>query len=137
MNSNLPMVSVVIPVKRSQRTIRRTVDSLLAQDYPGDVEILAVGDYQDPSWVPLLDLIKEQRVTAIETEIVTRERDSNAKRNIGIGRAQGDVIALTDGDMVLPPDWISTAVELINEGWDCVSGSIRSMDHGFWGGVHG
>ena len=134
MKDDLAVVSVVIPVKRSQHTIRQTVDSLLAQDYPGDLEIIVVGDYQDPSWAPLYDLIEDQRVIAVEAQITGPGRDSNAKRNLGLGRATGEIIALTDGDIVLPPDWIRTGVSLVNDGWDYISGSVRSMDDGFWGG---
>jgi succinoglycan biosynthesis protein ExoA len=131
--TRLASVSVVIPVKQSHRTIRQTVDSLLAQDYPGDVEIILVGDYEDSTWSPLQDLIQERRVTAIGTEITGSGRDANAKRNLGLQRVTGTVIALTDSDMVLPPDWISTGVTLMEEGWDCVAGPMRSVSRGFWG----
>src|SRR5215469_6598578 len=51
-----PTVSVVIPVKHSQRTIRATVDCLLRQDYPALTEIIVVGDVGDPTWAALLDV---------------------------------------------------------------------------------
>lgn len=129
----LTSVSVVIPVKRSHQTIRKTVDSLIAQDYPGDVEIILVGDYQDSTWIPLRDLIIDNRIAVIETEIVCPGRDANAKRNLGFEHATGEILVLTDSDMVLPADWVSTGVALINDGWDCAAGSMRSMDWGFWG----
>jgi cellulose synthase/poly-beta-1,6-N-acetylglucosamine synthase-like glycosyltransferase len=133
MKSEYPVVSVVIPVKRSQQTIRQTVDSLLAQDYPGDVEILVIGDREDPSWAPIIDLIHDRQVVAIEVDVEGPGRDSNAKRNFGLAHARGDIMALTDGDIVLPRNWISGGVAFVEEGWNYISGAVRSMDDGFWG----
>jgi hypothetical protein len=35
--------------------------------------------------------------------------------------------------MILPPNWISTGMSLIGAGHDCVTGSMNSIDQGFWG----
>jgi len=125
-------VSVIIPVKNSDRTIARTVDSLLAQTYTGPVEILLVGDVGDRTWNPIRKHIDAGRIRIIETQIETGGRDSNHKRNLGLEAATGDVLALTDSDMVLPADWIETGVRLLAE-WPCVAGPMASVSTGFWG----
>jgi glycosyltransferase involved in cell wall biosynthesis len=133
MNQPNPSISVIIPVKRSQATIRGTVESLLGQSYSGALEILLVGDRQDPTWTAVQDHIDRGAVRAIEVEVQTHGRDANAKRNIGLRQARGEVLALTDSDMVLPPRWIAVGVALLGEGWDCVTGPMASVDSGFWG----
>jgi cellulose synthase/poly-beta-1,6-N-acetylglucosamine synthase-like glycosyltransferase len=133
MNQQHPSVSVIIPVKRSQATIRRTVESLLGQGYAGAIEILLVGDRQDPTWTAVQDYIDRGAVRAIEVAVQTHGRDANAKRNIGLRQVLGEVLALTDSDMVLPSHWIATGVALLGEGWDCVTGPMASVDNGFWG----
>jgi GT2 family glycosyltransferase len=128
----MPGVSVVIPVKHSQRTIRRAVDSLLAQDYDGGLEVVLVGDPGDPTWSVLEPEIDAGLVRVVELEVETGGRDANAKRNAGLAAATGDVLCLTDSDMVLPADWIATGVRLL-AGRDCVGGPMLSVDAGFWG----
>ncbi|HEX5924820.1 MAG TPA: glycosyltransferase, partial [Baekduia sp.] len=48
-----PTVSIVIPVKDSQRTIRETVASIAAQAHDGDLELILVGDHGDATWSAL------------------------------------------------------------------------------------
>lgn len=125
-------VSVIIPVKNSHATIRRTVDSLLAQDYRGSVEIVLVGDREDTSWDALRSDVDRGRVKTLGVEIDTGGRDANFKRNLGLAAASGEVLALTDSDMVLPTDWVSKGVALL-ETRDCVGGPMVSVSDGFWG----
>jgi glycosyltransferase involved in cell wall biosynthesis/putative flippase GtrA len=128
----LPSVSVVIPVKRSQATIRACVQSLLAQDYAGDLEIIAVGDVEDPTWSAIADLIDDGRVRALECTVRGNGRDANAKRNVGLAAAAGDVIALTDSDMQLPAGWVSRGVSLLGRGYAGAAGPMTSTVGTFW-----
>ena len=126
-------VSVVIPVKHSGRTIARTVHSLLEQTYAGIIEIVLVGDVGDSTWEAVRPEIDAGLVRIIETRVETGGRDSNHKRNLGLEAATGDLLCLTDSDMVLPPDWVATGVALMqDEGWACVAGSMASVSEGFW-----
>jgi putative flippase GtrA/GT2 family glycosyltransferase len=132
------LVSVIIPVKRSQRTIRATVESLLNQDYEGPIEIILVGDRNDPTWEPLQDLIETKKMLRV-IEVNTANfqgRDSNIKRNIGLEAAQGRWLALTDSDMVMPKFWVRRGLQLMRErDIDCVAGPMISIDgrSSFWG----
>jgi GT2 family glycosyltransferase len=125
-------VSVILPVKNSHATIRRTVDSLLAQDYRGSVEIVLVGDRDDTSWDALRSEIDDGLLKTLGVEIDTGGRDANFKRNVGLAAASGEILALTDSDMVLPTDWVSNGVALL-DAHDCVGGPMVSVSDGFWG----
>lgn len=127
-----PSVSVVIPVKRSQATIASAIRSLLNQDYRGQIEILLVGDVNDPTWEPIRSHIVSGRVTIIEAQVQTANRDANAKRTIGLHAAKGEILALTDSDMVLPRNWVSTGINYILKGWPCVAGPMRGARGDFW-----
>jgi putative flippase GtrA/glycosyltransferase involved in cell wall biosynthesis len=127
-----PSVSIVIPVKRNQATIGATVRSLLNQDYRGSVEILLVGDMNDPTWESIREYIDSGRVRVLEAEVHSANRDANAKRSIGLKAARGDVLALTDSDMILPPHWIATGIQYILRGWPCVAGPMRGATGNFW-----
>jgi succinoglycan biosynthesis protein ExoA len=128
-----PRVSVVIPIKNSQRTIRQTVESLLAQKYSGNIEIIIVGDHGDSAWDVLQGYLKQGIILGVEVDVESPERDSNAKRNIGLKYASGLVLALTDSDMVLPSYWVARGVAFLQQGWDCVAGGMYSVDPSFLG----
>lgn len=130
----LPAVSVVIPCKASQRTIRATVESMLTQDYPNLLEVICVGDVGDPTW-DALEGISDGRLVLHEYEPQPGKREPNAKRDEGVLKSAGDVIALADSDIVMDQCWLSRAVALLDaqgrEG--LVAGGMRSVHDSFWG----
>ncbi|HET6508482.1 MAG TPA: glycosyltransferase [Baekduia sp.] len=130
----MPEVSIVIPVKGNQRTIGATVASIAAQDHDGDVELILVGDHGDPTWQAVPgDRIGRVTVKRLEITVDTGGRDANAKRNAGLAAATGDVLCLTDSDMVLPTDWLRTGLALLDGETDCVGGPMISVHRDFWG----
>jgi GT2 family glycosyltransferase len=126
-------VSVIVPVKASERTIGQTVRALLGQSYDGPVEVILVGDCGDTTWEPIRLEIDVGMVRIIEVDVVTGGRDANHKRSVGLAAASGDVLCLTDSDMVPAPDWIATGAALLDDGWSCVAGPMTSAEPGFWG----
>jgi putative flippase GtrA/glycosyltransferase involved in cell wall biosynthesis len=129
----LPSISVVIPVRGNEATIRDAVESIFHQDYPLLRELILVGSLGDSTWSALRDL-DDPRLFVTETETPPGVRDANFKRDLGIRQASGDLVSLIDSDMVIPPDWMSNAVRLIMENdVDCVAGVMRSIHDDFWG----
>jgi putative flippase GtrA/GT2 family glycosyltransferase len=129
----LPTVSIVIPCKGSERTIRATVDSFLGQDYPALSEVILVGDVNDSTWEALAD-VQDSRLVVIEQERTPGRRDPNVKRDKGIRKSAGDVVALADSDVVADPGWLGRAVALLNgQGGGLVAGGLRSINDTFWG----
>jgi putative flippase GtrA len=127
-----PSVSVVIPVKDNAGTIRATVQAILGQDYSELAELLVVGDFDDSTWDSLED-ITDPRLVLLEHPYV-EGRDANAKRYFGLTKARSEVLALADSDIVMPPDWLSSAIHLLNmQGGGVVCGVMRSISKGFWG----
>lgn len=124
---------MIVPVKNSGHVVPELVASLLAQDYRGAFEIILVGDPDDTSWDALHGEIDAGRIVAIAASIDCLGRDTNAKRQIGLQHARGDVFAFTDSDMVLPKDWLSRGVVRLSEGYQAVAGSMIAIDDGFWG----
>ncbi|HVB62827.1 MAG TPA: GtrA family protein [Ktedonobacteraceae bacterium] len=133
--TKFPRVGVVIPVRNSQRTIRRCVESLLRQDYQGSIDIFIVGNLpeQDSTWQALHDL---EQYPAIHRLQIARPahyvgRDANMKRYQGSQEAirNGDeIVAFLDSQVEAPPNWLSTAVRLLHEqGTDGLAG--RSCHH--------
>jgi hypothetical protein len=128
----LPTVSVIVPCKNNQRTIGLTVRALLAQDYPRLAEVILVGSPGDMTWTGLGG-IRDSRCRIMEYGLPVG-RDPNAKRDYGIRRASGELLALVDSDIVMSRHWLTRAVELLGEGRvECVAGGMLSIHDSFWG----
>jgi glycosyltransferase involved in cell wall biosynthesis len=129
---NSPTVSVVIPCKGNERTIRPTVEALLGQDYPGLEEVILVGSIGDTTWRALEDMT-DPRLVILE-QLSIGGRDPNLKRDTGIRKAHGELLALADSDIVLPEHWLSRGIELLTAARvGCVAGGMKSIHDSFWG----
>ncbi len=98
-------VSIVVPVRNSARTVRDLLESLMKLDYDKErTEIIFVdGRSTDGT----RKIVEEYPVRLIDEE----GRGLNAARNTGIKYSKGEIIAYTDGDCVVPPDWASAIVK--------------------------
>ena len=123
----------MIPCKGNETTIRATVAALLAQDYPALIEVILVGDVGDSTWSVLAD-IRDPRLILLEQEKTPGKCDPNVKRDKGLRKASGDILALADSDIVMDPDWLSKAVALLrSQGGGLVAGGMRSIHDTYWG----
>ena len=129
----LPGTSAVIPCKNNPATICATVQALLAQDYPALAEVIVIGDIGDPTYAALDD-VDDPRLIILEQEPTPGRRDPNVKRDRGICKASGDIIALVDSDIVMDPGWLSRAIGLLYaQDGGLVAGGMRSIHDTFWG----
>ncbi len=111
---NLPFVSIIIPCRNEEEYMSRCLDSVLAQDYPGDrMEILiADGMSTDDTKKIVLDYeSKHPSIRYFENpkKIVTMGL------NILIRQAKGELIARMDAHTEFPKDYISKCVKYIQE----------------------
>lgn len=106
------MVSVIVPVYKSEKTLRRCVESLLAQTYQ-DFEILLIVDFPpDPSGV-LCDRLAslDQRIRVLHQV----NQGVSASRNYGIRQARGEFIRFVDSDDYVLPDSLSVLMDGMKE----------------------
>ena len=126
-------VSVIVPCKNNARTIRATVESLLRQDYPGLQEVILVGSTADSTWISLQG-VTDPRLIILEQEQIAGRRDPAIKRDKGLQKATGEILALVDSDIVMKHDWLSKAVTMLTgQGDGCVAGGMQSIENNFWG----
>lgn len=96
-------VSVIIPAYRAAGTIRRAVDSVLAQTTPAH-EIIIVDDGSPDHQNEIIERFYGKRVTLIRQN---NGRTASA-RNTGIERATGDFLAFLDADDYWEPHKLAT-----------------------------
>jgi cellulose synthase/poly-beta-1,6-N-acetylglucosamine synthase-like glycosyltransferase len=102
--TDLPFVSVIVPVRDGESVIADCLDSILASDYPPDRrEILVVDNASSDGTAAL---IRSRPVTYLRED---RTGVSNA-RNRGIAESQGEICAFVDADCVVEPQWLSELI---------------------------
>lgn len=99
--NNTPRLSIIIPVKESNKNLDECIEHCLKLNYP-DYEIIILPD-------SLIESPHDVRV--IETEGKT----PSEKRNIGIREAKGEIVAFLDDDAFPSKDWLRHAVRNFND----------------------
>lgn len=97
--SGWPSVSVVIPTKDRPELVRRAVESVLAQDYPGDIDVVVVFDGGEPDQA----LATEGDHRTVSVTANRRTPGLAGGRNSGILAVRGDLVAFCDDDDVWLP----------------------------------
>jgi glycosyltransferase involved in cell wall biosynthesis len=121
---NEARVSLVTTVLNAADHIDEFLDSVAAQTRPSDEVIVCDGGSTDGTLEAL------QRADGI-TLIVEHGANIARGRNVAIGAAAHDVIALSDADCVLDPDWLERLLEPIEAGADVAMGFYRPITEGF------
>ncbi|MBN1517906.1 glycosyltransferase [Candidatus Sumerlaeota bacterium] len=101
---NLPTISLVIPVFRRPREIRRCLQGVKALNYPADrLEVLVV-DNASGDETP--DAVRAEGLAPL-TE---KKPGAAAARNCGIRAAKHEIVVFTDSDCVPAPNWLRELV---------------------------
>src|SRR5215471_4628923 len=102
--TELPMVSVVIPMRNEGAQFSECLDAVLAQDYPAErIEVIVVDGASDDESAPLVRdyAARHQRLTVLENP----RRIVPTAMNIAIRAARGDIITRVDGHTRIDPDY--------------------------------
>jgi succinoglycan biosynthesis protein ExoA len=106
----LPSISIVIPVRDEAVAIRAALDSCLAQDYDGYIEIIVADAMSEDGTRSIVSsYVTNHNVTMIDN--VGRSTPSGL--NAAINASGGMVVVRCDAHSVLPSDYVSTAVEIL------------------------
>jgi glycosyltransferase involved in cell wall biosynthesis len=127
--TELPTVSMIIPVHNEAARLERKIANTLALDYPADrIEVVFVSDGSTDSTVSTIRSHVDPRVNLIE---LPERRGKAAALNAGLARVSGDIIVFTDASIVLAPESIRAIVQPFSDpGVGCVSGEDRITDSG-------
>ena len=97
-------VSVIIPSHNRARTIRRAIDSVLAQ-LDIDFELIVVDDGSNDGTCDIVSTINDSRITLIKN---AQRLGGAGARNVGIRAAAGDIIAFQDSD----DEWLTQKLQI-------------------------
>ncbi|UCF80059.1 MAG: glycosyltransferase [Acidobacteriota bacterium] len=108
---NPSLVSVIIPTYNRVRFLRRAVESVLSQDYPGK-EVVVVDDAStDETEKEIAPWARAQGVVWVRHE---SNRGESAARNTGIRASRGDYLVFLDSDDYFLPGRLSSHVAMLD-----------------------
>jgi len=102
-----PVVSVIIASYKSSHSIGRTLDSLSLQECSARFEVIVVDSSSDEDTKQVVDSYAHVRLIRVEGR-----RYPGEARNIGVHAARGNILAFTDADCSVKPDWITQILHL-------------------------
>lgn len=110
-DQSLPGITAVVATKDRPALLRRALRSILAQDYPGTLEIVVVFDQHEID--PLTDLVDPSagRIPILRVRN-SRTPGLAGGRNTGIRHSRTDLVAFCDDDDEWLPGKLSAQVDL-------------------------
>ncbi len=101
MNTDIPLVSIIVPVYQAELFLEKSVESIMNQTL-SNIEIILVNDGSKDGSGKICDMIaaSDKRVRVIHKE----NGGQSSARNVGINTATGKYIGFMDNDDFLYPD---------------------------------
>jgi GT2 family glycosyltransferase len=106
-----PLVTAVIPTKDRPQLLVRAVQSVLDQDYPGDIECLVVYDCAEP----VMPEVRPRDGRTVQVLVNNRTPGLAGNRNTGYLAATGELVGSCDDDDEWLPGKLRAQVELLRK----------------------
>ncbi len=117
-----PRVSVVISTWNRLPLLGELLDALARQTLPAEqFEVLVVDDGSKVPVAPALALRKDPYALTVLTQA---NAGAAAARHAGITQARGELVVITDDDMLVPPEFLAEHVAAHDAGYTLVLGHI-------------
>lgn len=110
------LVSVVIPVKNSDKTIEKTINSILNQSYK-KIEIVVVDDGSTDDSLKIIKNIIKKNKSKVKIKCFENEKNLGpaATRNRGVKESKGEIIFFIDSDCFAPEKWLEKIMKEYSE----------------------
>lgn len=123
---DLPSISVVFPTYNRCDVVERTLEHLVAQDYPADLLEFLVCDNSTDGTPEMVERVARSVAPAVRL-VASTDRLPAVKRNQGLALAHGDLVLFLNDDVWLRPDALRrhAAVHSAHEGPVAVVGHVE------------
>lgn len=110
------MISVVVPMYNSKMTIKNTIESIIGQNYAGEIDVIVVNDGSTDGCEEIVQQIIDNNKSNRIIRLINKENGGvSTARNRGIKEATGEWIALLDSDDVWLPEKLEKQIEVIEK----------------------
>ena len=114
----MPQVSVIVPARNAQQTLRRTLDALAEQDLDADYEVIVVDDGSTDRTAEIA------RGAGARVRLVTQApAGPGMARNAGVAQSSASALAFCDADVVPTRGWLRAGLEALARA-DLVQGRV-------------
>ncbi len=124
-SAELPMVTVLVPVRNEERMIGQVLHEILEQEYPREkLEVIVLDDDSDDGTAEIAESIAAQDPRA---RVLCVRKTSPGKKELltsGVAAASGEIILTTDGDCTREPGWLRAMVATFELGYVAVCGPV-------------
>jgi glycosyltransferase involved in cell wall biosynthesis len=122
-------ISFIIPAYNEEKTISRTLNSILNQKNLPDFEIIVIDNGSTDKTKKIAQ--KHPKTKAIT---YTAKKGPAAARNEGARNAKGEILIFFDADMLVPEEWAKKMLDTFKEKPKLValSGPYRYLEFNFW-----
>lgn len=107
----LPSVGVVIPTRNRPELLRRAIEAVRKQDYPGQLRIIVVYDQDEPDW-----RLATNDDPAVMVLTNWRAAGLAGARNTGIMALDTELVAFCDDDDIWHPEKLRKQVDALGKG---------------------
>lgn len=108
-----PTVSISLPAYNEERSIAKTIEQLLATDYPADRrQILVISDCSSDRTD---EIVKSYASRGVELLRQPTRQGKTAAENAGRAHLRGDIVVNTDASVVVAPDAIKALVRALED----------------------
>jgi len=127
--SDLPLVSIVIPVRNEESNIGLLLNDIVGQSYQ-HIEIIVVDDHSQDSTVKCVEkeMHRDKRITLLKSEGAGKKEAITT----AIKSAQGSIILTTDADCRVDQNWIACLLPYFsNDEAKLVFGGVKITGYSF------
>lgn len=106
-----PLITAVVPTMNRPQLLVRAVQSVIDQDYPGEIECLVVYDGTDP----VLPEVRLRPGRTVQVLVNSRTKGLAGNRNTGYLAATGELVGSCDDDDEWLPGKLRAQVDLLRK----------------------
>lgn len=96
-------VSVIVPVYNTEKYLKKSIDSLLKQNFE-DYEIIVINDLSPDNAEEIIKSYNDKKIVYIKNKT---NKGIGYNRNLGIKKAKGEYVCFIDSDDYVKEDFIS------------------------------
>ena len=118
-------ISIITSAFNSEKTIKKTIDSVIAQSFK-DWEMIIVNDCSTDSTIDVINTYTDSRIKLISHDI---NKGAGLARRTGLEHIKGEYMTFLDSDDYLKPDYLEKLITaILTYNVDIVSSGLICVD---------
>ncbi|MEO9964444.1 MAG: glycosyltransferase [Reichenbachiella sp.] len=121
--------TIVVPVRNESSHLTRLINSVLkGSTEPSQYEILIVNDHSEDDTLELAEQLADKNSNILVLDLPEQMHGKKAAINHAVQQANGELIVCTDGDGIVPKDWLNYHMSSFEQGAELSFGPVAFLD---------